>query len=69
MTVYCDHDGDTAFLMARAEGDGVVGDYTRQLGPGQSDFGRDCEWWIRLAKAGGVAVVGDDGIAAEREGE
>jgi hypothetical protein len=38
-------DNGRILLRARAEGDGIVGDMMRELGPGDSFAGVPFEWW------------------------
>jgi hypothetical protein len=57
-------DGGRIRLLARMEGDGILGDFVRVVGPGESFEGVPFEWWA--AHVGGHNLR-DAKRAAKRE--
>lgn len=48
MTVYLTKPKGRIVLMARAEGDGAIGDLEIEVKPGESAFGRSRDEWAKL---------------------
>lgn len=49
MTVYVTKEEDgTVLILARAEGDGMIGDMFHEVFPGGSAFGKTYEEWLAL---------------------
>ena len=49
MTIYVsvDKENSVVQLMARAEGDGIIGDFVDEVRPGESAFGRTYDEWFK----------------------
>jgi hypothetical protein len=49
MTVFVSRHGDVIEIKARAIGDGIIGDMTHRVRPGQTAMGKTYEEWSKLS--------------------